>query len=159
MKRATVAAFLFLTFLATYRVGAATTDDPPAKTDPSKKEKDAKSAPEEPRFNSPPKGVTLVVIGRLVGRITKGSDGKTFSMETESNGKKKEVEINLAAFTRVRIAKASEFDDKGNPKKSAPLPTNGTLEDLRGGMSVIVNVSGTRDGKWLVAKVATITGD
>jgi hypothetical protein len=78
-------------------------------------------------------------------------------VEVVQNGKKKEIEINLAAATKVLLSKQSAFDDKGNPKKATRVVTPGTLDDIRGGMNVTVTVSGTRDAKWLVAKVATIT--
>jgi hypothetical protein len=136
-------------------------DDSTAKSqaEPAKKSTDSKPAKEEPEFNSPPKGAVIVPLGRVVGQITKGSDGKTFSMDVMVDGKKKEIEINLAASTKVRRVKQSDFDDKGNPKKSAPVVTAATMDDLRGGMTVAVLVSGTRDGKWLVAKAATLTGE
>jgi hypothetical protein len=130
-------------------------DDTPA----APKAESAKDAKAEPEFNHPPKGAALLPMGQFRGKITKGSDGKTFAMEVAVNGKKKEVEINLAASTKVRVSKQSEFDDKGNPKKSARVVTTGTADDLRGGLEVTVVVSGTRDGSWLVAKLATVTGE
>jgi hypothetical protein len=130
-------------------------DDTPA----APKADSAKDAKTETEFNHPPKGAVLVSMGQIRGKITKGSDGKTFSVEVPVNGKNKEVEINLAASTKVRVSKQSEFDDKGNPKRSPRVVTAGTADDLRGGANVTVFVSGTRDGSWLVAKLATVTGD
>lgn len=128
-------------------------DAKPAKEEPSKKDKD------EPTFNSPPKGATVVVKGIFRGQVTKGSDGKVFSMQIDvGGGKKKEIEVNLAAITRVRKANNSEFDDKGNPKKSAG-DVKAAPEDIRGGLNVIVTMSGTKDGAWLVAKQVVITGE
>jgi hypothetical protein len=134
---------------------------PPASnsSDPAKSDKDAPLAKEEPKYNSPPKGAVLVALGQLNGRIAKGSDGQTFSVELETGGKKKEIEINLASYTKVRVRKQSEFDDKGNAKKTAPVTTDGTADAIRGGRTAVVTISGTRDGKWLVAKSVTITGE
>jgi hypothetical protein len=135
--------------------------DPPSSNpvDQAKKDKDSKPAKEEQQYNSPPKGASLVSLGRLTGRIAKGSDGKTFSLEVEINGKKKEVEINLAAYTKVRVTRQAEFDDKGNPKKSAPVASQGTADDIRGGRAATVTVNGTSDGKWLVARYVSLSGE
>jgi hypothetical protein len=143
-----------LLFSTAQAIGA----DGQAKSDPAK-EKDAKAPKKEPEFNSPPKGATIISIGRLTGQITKGSDGKTFSMETVFNGSKKEIEINLAAITKVRRIKQNEFDDKGNRKTSPPVVTDATADEIRGGTMATVVVSGTRDGKWLVAKLVTLAGE
>jgi hypothetical protein len=138
-----------------------TEGEPPAShpADAGKNDKETKPAKPEPEFNSPPKGTVLVSHGRLIGQITKGSDGKTFSMEVQVDGSKKEIEVNLASYTRVRVTRQSEFDEKGNPKKSAPVSSAGTADDIRGGRNVVVTVSGTRDGKWLVAKFVTVSGE
>jgi hypothetical protein len=159
MKFATRLTILLLAALVLHLGGSRGDDPPPPKDDPAKKDKDAKTPKAEPEFNAPPRGATLVALGKYKGMITKGSDGKTFSVEMVLNGKKQEVEINLAAFTKVTRVQQAEFDDKGNPKKSAPTVTPATADDLRGGRTVIVNVSGTRDGKWVVAKTATLVGD
>lgn len=162
MKLATRLAALLLAVLVLLSGGLRGGDDPPApKADPARKDKDkdAKPSKAEPEFNPAPRGATIVAMGKFRGMITKGSDGKAFSVELVLNGKKQEVEINLAAYTKVTRVQQSEFDDKGNPKKSAPTYTPATADDLRGGRTVIVNVSGTRDGKWLVAKTATLVGE
>lgn len=144
--------------LATRSLGS---DDPPGppKADASKNDKDAKPAKDEVEYNRPPKGAVVAPLGQITGRIAKGSDGKTFSVESSVNGKKQEVEINLATSTKVRVRQQSEFDDKGNRKKSAAVVTAGTADDIRGGMNVTVMISGTRDGKWLVAKLVTVSGE
>jgi hypothetical protein len=160
MKRAplTLALLLAIGLLAAAR---RTEGEPPASppADSAKKDKESKPAKAEPEFNSPPKGATLVSHGRLIGQIAKGSDGKTFSMEVQADGAKREIEVNLASYTKVRVTRQSEFDDKGNPKKSAPVSSPGTADDIRGGRNAIVTVSGTRDGKWLVAKFVTISNE
>jgi hypothetical protein len=156
MKLATRLTVLLLTTAVLLSGGSHVIGDPPA-ADPAKKDKDAK--PAEPQYNPPPRGATVVVLGQYKGQITKGSDGKTFSVDVMLNGKKQEVEINLAAYTKVRRVQQAEFDEKGNPKKGAPVYTAATADDLRGGRVVIVSVSGTRDGKWVVAKTATLVGD
>jgi uncharacterized protein (DUF2147 family) len=156
-----LAARLMVLLLATAVLlsgGSQVTGDPPA-ADPAKKDKDAKPAKDEPQYNPPPRGATVVALGKYRGQITKGSDGKAFSMDVVLNGKKQEIEINLAAYTKVYRVQQSDFDEKGNPKKTAPVATAATADDLRGGRTVIVNVSGTRDGKWVVAKTATLVGD
>jgi hypothetical protein len=147
-----------LTFLPARSSGR---DDTPAapKADASKKDKETKPAKDEPEYNQPPKGAVLFPVGPIKGRITKGSDGKTFSMEIPANGKVKEVEINLAATTKVRVVKVSEFDDKGNARKPTRVVSNGTADDLRGGLYVTVTLSGTRDGSWLVLRTATVAGE
>jgi hypothetical protein len=150
---------LLLAILALLPAGSSGFDDTPSKSDTPKKDKDAKATKDEPEFNQPPKGAILLSMNSLKGRITKGSDGRTFSVELVVNGKKKEIEINLAASTKVRVIKQSDFDDKGNPKKGARVMTSGTLDDIRGGMLVTVTLNGTRDGAWLVAKSVTITGE
>jgi hypothetical protein len=156
MKLATRLTGFLLAAVVVFFGGTRVVGDPPA-ADSAKK--DAKPAKDEPQFNPPPRGATLVALGQYVGQITKGSDGKAFSVEVMLNGKKQEVEINLAAYTKVRRVQQAEFDEKGNPKKGAPVYTAATQDDLRGGRKVIVNVSGTRDGKWVVAKTATLVGD
>jgi hypothetical protein len=149
---------LILAGVALLSARAEALDDTPGP--PKDSAKNAKETKPESEFNSPPKGAALLPMGQVKGRITKGSDGKTFSVEVTLNGAKKEIEINLAASTKVRVSKQPEFDDKGNIKKSARVVTAaGTADDLRGGMNVTVTVSGTRDGSWLVAKLATVTGD
>jgi hypothetical protein len=160
MKRAPFTLALF--FVVGLMSAAQRSDgDPPTSptADSAKKDNGPKSAKEEPEFNSPPKGAVLVSHGRLIGQIAKGSDGKTFSLEVQVEGKKKEFEINLASYTKVRVTKQKEFDDKGNPKKSAPVSSAGTADDIRGGRNAVVTVSGTRDGKWLVAKFVTIADE
>src|SRR5438309_1602239 len=116
--------------LATRSLGS---DDPPAppKADAAKKDQDAKPSKDEAEYNRPPKGAVVAPLGQITGRIAKGSDGRTFSVETSVGGKKQEVEINLAATTKVRVRQQTEFDDKGNRKKSAPVVvTAGTADDI-----------------------------
>jgi hypothetical protein len=161
MFRAIRASSVFVAAATLVIFGARAADDPStsAKAGSSKKDKDGKPAKQEPEFNTPPKGATILALGQFKGQIVKGSDGKTFSMEVDLNGRKKEVEVNLAAYTKVRLSRQSDYDDKGNPRKSAPVVTPATADDIRGGMKIVVTVSGTRDGKWLVAKVATVTNE
>ncbi len=132
-------------------------DDPSPAKQPETPKKQTPAPKEEGTYNAPPKGAVLVSLGRFVGRVIKGSDGKSFSMEVDPGTGKKEIEINLAAYTKVRVVKHAEFDDKGNPKRSAPTSSVGGPEDIRAGTIAVVNLSGTRDGKWLVAKQVTLS--
>jgi hypothetical protein len=129
-------------------VGVRGADDAPAKKDAKDKE-----AKDEPSYNSPPKGALLVSLGTVTGRITKGCDGKAFSMEIS---KGKEVEVNLAKITTVYVINGMEFDDKGNPKKTAARPVKGAPDDIRAEATAVVELSGTRNGKWLMAKRVTV---
>jgi hypothetical protein len=165
-----VAALLLLTTCGVLTTFGQKTDDTPAKKDaPAKKDdpaatdkdkdKDKKPAAE---FNSPPKGVAIIKLGTVHGVIAKGSDGKTFRLKIDKQ--EKDVEVNLASTTKVRIP-ANEFDDKGNRKKPKYDPKDtdrslggvkGTSDDIKDGEKVLVDLSGTRDAKWLMAKIVIV---
>ena len=132
-------------------------DDPPAKKGDKKADapkKDDKK--EEPAYNAPPKGQALRHIGQVKGKITKACDGKVFGFQADND--KKEVEVNLAATTKIEVFKKDEFDEKGNPKKNPRRgPVKAAADDIKSG-TVLLDLSGTRGG-WYVARRVLLLGE